>query len=373
MESIGRLAGGIAHDFNNLMTPIMGYAQLEIRAQSAENRSVSEMQEIYKAAERASQLTRQLLAFSRGQVMDPIAINVNDLVLNIGPLLRGFTSEAIELVSLPAPDLGIVKVDPAQIEQVLINLVVNAQDAIPERGKIIVETANVTFDEEHARYHVEATSAQYVMLAVTDTGVGMSQQVEAHIFEPFFTTKVVGKGTGLGLSTCYGIVKQNGGHITVDSAPGQGTTISVYLPRADLTVDPLPEPDDSDGLLEGSETVLLVEDEPSVRSVASRILRDQSYTVLEASNGHEALSLARAYAGDEIHLLMTDVVMPLMGGEELAQRLGEIHPETKVLYTSGYTDGAMISNRVPQLEVAFIPKPFTPTVLARKVREVLEQ
>ena len=276
MESIGRLAGGVAHDFNNLLTPIMGYAQLAlIKLPSGQDHLRTNLQEIEKAAERASKLTHQLLAFSRGQVIEPKVFNLNNLILDMDKMLRRLIGEDIELVTLPTPDLELVKVDPGQMEQVLVNLAVNARDAMPNGGKLMIQTENVTLGQDSVAQHPGATGGEYVMLAVGDNGVGMSEEVKANAFEPFFTTKEVGKGTGLGLSTCYGIVAQSGGHITVDSEPGQGTTVKTYLPRVQQEGASLPSREVSASLPLGSETVLLVEDEPTVRGMAAHLLREQ--------------------------------------------------------------------------------------------------
>ena len=373
MEAVGQLAVGVAHDFNNLLTAITSYAELAGGTLPAESNLNLYLHEIQKAAETASHLTRQLLAYSRSQTIEPKVINLNDLVLNMDRMLRPLIGADVELVTLPGPDLGLVEVDPAQIELVLMNLAVNARDAMPNGGKLIIETANITLGEDYATHLVEATPGPYVTLTVSDTGVGMTQEVKAHIFEPFFTTKEEDKGTGLGLPTCYGIVAQSRGHIVCYTEPGQGTTFRVYLPRSDEVAGSLPQPDAAGYLAGGSETVLLVEDEPVVRGVAADVLRARGYSVLDAANGHEALSLARKHASEQIDLLLTDVVMPLMGGRELAERLREIHPETRVLYTSGYTGDTLVRNGVMEPDPEFMQKPFTPTVLSSKVREVLDR
>ena len=280
MQAVGQLAGGIAHDFNNLLTPIIGYAELAFATLSEASPLRAYISEIQKAGERASTLTRQLLAFSRRQIVEPRVLNLNDMIVDTDKMLRRLITEHIDLVTVPAPDLGSVKVDLGQMEQVLVNLVVNARDAMPDGGCLTVETSNVTLDAEYARRHPEATDGEHVVLAVTDTGTGMTDQVSAHVFEPFFTTKDVGKGTGLGLSTCYGIVAQSGGHITFETEPGKGTTFQVYLPRAEEESASSSVGDDASSLPVGSETVLLLEDEPLVREVASQALKRQGYTVL---------------------------------------------------------------------------------------------
>ena len=350
MEAIGQMAGGVAHDFNNLLTGIVGYSQLGMMEGCSRDRLGGYLQEIQNAAERASHLTRQLLTFSRRQVVEPRVLSINDLFLDLDKMLRRLIGEDIELVTLTAPVLGTVKVDSGQMEQVLVNMAVNARDAMPDGGKLIIQTANVTVDDEYARRRLDVTPGEYVVMSVSDNGVGMDQEVKAHIFEPFFTTKEVGKGTGLGLSTCYGIVAQSGGHITVDSEPGKGTIFEIYLPRVEDVTGYLTLTDRPEHLPVGSETVLLVEDEPLVRAVISQVLREQGYTVLEAANGHEAMSVAQHHSDEEIHLLLTDVVMPLMGGRELTKQLGRLHPEARVLYTSGYTDDVILNRGFLTLE-----------------------
>ena len=372
MDSIGRLAGGVAHDLNNLLTPIMGYVSVAMASLQPEHPIQSKLQGIQKAAQSASELTLQLLAFSRNQVMDPALINLSDLILSMDKLLRRLIIEDIELVCVPGKAIGSVRVDPAQMEQVLMNLAVNARDAMPEGGRLVIETTDVTLDERYASRHPGVTAGDYVSLVVSDNGIGMTEEVKRHAFEPFFTTKEVGEGTGLGLSTCYGIVKQSGGHITVDSEPGQGTTFKIYIPRVDGEPSARPSRDDPAYLPRGSETVLLAEDEPTVRGVITDVLSESGYRVLEATNGHEALSVAQEHCGEEIHLLLTDVVMPLMGGRELAEILRAKHPNLKVLYTSGYADDAIDRHGVLEPDAEFIQKPFTLDVLTQKVRKALE-
>jgi len=371
MEAVGQLAGGVAHDFNNLLTAISGYASLVRDALPPSHPSRDDIGQVLAAAERASNLTRQLLAFSRRQIIAPSIVSLNDIILNLGKMLRRLISENIEMEIIPAPDLGAVRVDPGQIEQVLTNLVVNAGDAMPNGGKLTIETANVRLDAEYARQHVGVAPGDYCLLAVSDTGCGMTDEVKARIFEPFFTTKEPGRGTGLGLATCYGIVKQSGGHIWVYSEPGKGTTFKIYLPRVAAQPTAVPKREEELPLVRGQQTVLLVEDEPTVRSFAARILREMGYSVLEAANGSEALNLATQKADAPIHLLLTDVVMPQMGGEKLARRLKAIHPEMKVLYISGYTVNAVVHQSEIDEGVAFLQKPFTTAGLAEKVREVL--
>jgi two-component system cell cycle sensor histidine kinase/response regulator CckA len=372
MEAVGLLAGGIAHDFNNLLTAINGFARL-IQSRLAPDDPCYELTgKILGAGQRAADLVRQLLTFSRKQVIEPRVLDLNDAVVNMDKMLRRVIGEDIELETFPAPDLWPVKVDPTQIEQVIVNLAVNARDAMSYGGTLIIETANVTLDQDYAHQHAEATPGEHVLLAISDTGIGMSGEVQAHIFEPFFTTKEVGKGTGLGLATVYGVVKQSGGHIQVHSEEGDGTTFKIYLPRAEEVVAPLPQYDHQAGVVpRGTETVLLVEDAPAVRDMTARVLRQQGYTVLEAGNGEEALRQAQEHPGD-IHLLLTDVVMPRISGKALADRMSTICPEAKVLFTSGYTGNVILHQGAPGPSTPFIQKPFSPEKLAHKVREVLD-
>jgi signal transduction histidine kinase/DNA-binding response OmpR family regulator len=373
MESIGRLAGGIAHDFNNLLTPIMGYANLGSMYLNQEHPAQAYLEEVKRAADRASGLTNQLLAFARGQVIEPRVVDLNRLVLDTDELLRRLIGEDVELVALPSPDLALVKVDPGQVEQVLLNLVINARDAMPQGGKLTVATSNVSLEAQNLQRQPDTAPGSYVMLSVADTGIGMSETVKAHLFEPFFTTKEQGKGTGLGLATCYGIIKQSGGSIEVESEVGQGSTFRIYLPPTDETLQPLPPPAEEQRLPSGTETVLLAEDEPAVRGMMATILQNQGYTVLEAANGDEALKVARDSARRQIDLLLTDVVMPQMGGVELARRFADRYPGTRVIFTSGYSDQPLVAKNQHDGPVAFIQKPFMPAALASKVREVLDQ
>ena len=367
------MAGGISHDFNNLLTPIMGYASLGAMSLSPEHPVHSHLEEVKKSAERAANLTHQLLAFSRGQIIEPKVINLNGLILNIGELIRRLIGEDIELVTIPAPDLDLVKVDPCQVEQVLMNLVVNARDTMPEGGKVTIETNNVSLDAKHARQHAEASPGRYVTLSVSDTGIGITEEVKAHLFEPFFTTKEKGKGTGLGLATCYGIVKQSSGYIEVNSEPGRGTTFIIYLPRTEEQAKPEPGNLENGQIPRGTETVLLAEDEPAVRTMVATILQRQGYRVLQAANGDEALRLAQLHAEEEIHVLMTDVVMPQMGGVELAGRFSIERPGSKVIFTSGYAEQPFIHQNILASSMEFIRKPFKPVALAYKIREVLDK
>jgi PAS domain S-box-containing protein len=372
MEIVGRLAGGVAHDFNNLLTAISGNAEFALEDLPAEHPARSDIQEIAKAADRAASLTRQLLAFSRRQIIELHVVSLNDLVLNLDRMLRRLIGEDIELVTLPAADLGLTKADPGQIEQSLVNLVINARDAMPNGGKLTIETANFAIDEAFAQDYPGAVPGEYVMLVVSDTGAGMTAEVKAHLFEPFFTTKGVGKGTGLGLAMVFGIVKQHGGHIYVDSAVGHGTTIKIYLQRVDEPTGNPPQFDHIGQTPRGHETVLVVEDEPVVRGMAVRLLKELGYVILQASNGQEGLRVAAEHAGP-IHLLLTDVVMPQMGGKELAERITAMRPGIGVLYMSGYAEDAIAHQGELDGDVAFLPKPFQIAVLGRKVREVLDR
>ena len=373
IEAIGQLAGGIAHDFNNLLTVIKGYTQLSLLDLKENNPLWENIQEIQKATQRATDLTRQLLAFSRRQILNPKVLDLNSLLRDTEKMLRRMIGEDIELVTLLSKDLGRVKIDPGQIEQVIFNLAVNARDAMPSGGKFTIETANVESDEDYTHTHVDVIPSHYVRLSVSDTGVGMSREVQEKAFDPFFTTKDKGKGTGLGLSTVYGIVTQSGGKIWVYSKPGHGTTFKIYLPRVEEGLDILHGRDETDSLPRGSETVLLVEDEPSLRDLAHRLLSQQGYKVLEAANGEEALVIAQEHTEEIIHLLLTDVVMPRMGGKELADQLKILLPDLKVLYTSGYTDDAIVHHGVLNPGIHFLQKPFSPKTLSHKVREVLDR
>ena len=371
MEGIGRLAGGIAHDFNNLLTAIIGYAELAEMDVEPDSPIVRHLQTVQQAAQSAAALTRQLLAFARKQMLDTQVFSLNALIVETDKMLRRVIGEDVEFVTLTQPDLGFVRADANQITQVLINLAVNARDAMPDGGRLTIETGNVTLDENYARLHAEVQPGPYVMLSVGDTGTGMSEDVKAHLFEPFFTTKGPGKGTGLGLATCYGIVKQNGGHIWLYSEPGQGSTFKVYLPRVDGPAAALRRPDVSTTLPTGSETILIAEDEPVLRTLAAEILTAQGYRVLTATNGTDALRAAGEAA--EIHLLITDVVMPYMGGEELAQLLLSARPGVRVLYVSGYTENAIVQHGILNADIHFLQKPYLPAALARKVRDVLDE
>lgn len=371
LEAIGMLAGGIAHDFNNLLTVIIGYSDLTLMRLSEEDPLHRNINEVGKAAERAASLTRQLLAFSRKQVLQPRVLDLNTVVSELEKMLRRLIGENIELRTALGPDLGNVKADPGQIEQIIMNLAVNARDAMPQGGKLTIETANVYLDEEYGKVHIGVVPGPYVMFAVSDTGTGIDSQTQARIFEPFFTTKEKGKGTGLGLSTVYGIVKQSGGNIWVYSEMGQGTTFKVYLPRVDGDAPESTPAAAAEGVAQGSETILLAEDEDMVRTLARQILEMHGYQVLEAANGGAALLICERHK-KEIHLLITDVVMPEMSGIELADRLAQLRPDMKVLFMSGYTDNAIVHQGVLDEGANFIQKPFPTDVLIRKVRSVLD-
>ena len=371
MEAVGRLAGGIAHDFNNLLTIIKGYAELALQRNGIQPELRADVMQVENAAERASMLIRQLLAFSRRQVLQPKVLDLNAIVLGLDKLLARLMGEHIEMVTRCGPKVGNVKADPAQVEQVIMNLVVNARDAMPKGGRLTVETDNVELDSTYARDHVTVKPGPYVMLAVSDTGMGMSPDTVAHIFEPFFTTKESGKGTGLGLSTVYGIVKQSGGYIWVYSEPGEGTTFKVYLPRVTEQLDTKSGQVEIAGTGKGTETILLVEDEEAVRELASTILTAKGYAVVAAQNTREAEEFSSKHKG-EIHLLLTDIIMPGTSGRELAKRITARHPRTRVLYMSGYTDNVLAQGGVLEEGLSFLQKPFTPRALVQKVRDVLD-
>ncbi|HKQ57008.1 MAG TPA: response regulator [Candidatus Eisenbacteria bacterium] len=370
MEAIGLLAGGVAHDFNNLLTAIMGYSQLLQLRVGSDARALADTEEILLAAERAASLTRQLLAFSRQQVLEPRVLDLNTVVANLDKMLRRLIGEDIDLLSAPAADTCLVMADPGQIEQVLMNLAINARDAMSGGGKLTIETATVDLEEGFARAQIDIKPGRYVMLAVSDTGCGMTPEIASRIFDPFFTTKEQGRGTGLGLSMVHGIVKQSGGYIETYTELGQGTTFKVYLPRLDGDEQPYVRPS-AGGACAGSETVLLVEDEESIRRVLRQSLELHGYAVLEAGDGTEAVSICER-RDQAIDLLVTDVVMPLMSGPELAQRLTMVRPNLPVLFISGYTDRALVHQGLRAANTAFLQKPFTPDVLARKVREILD-
>jgi nitrogen-specific signal transduction histidine kinase/ActR/RegA family two-component response regulator len=371
MDAIGQLAGGVAHDFNNLLTVITGYTDLGMRRMEPADPMRKNLEQIKKAGDRAASLTRQLLAFSRKQMFQEKVVDLNSIVADMDKMLRRLIGEDIDLVSLLEPSLCRIKADPGQIEQVLLNLAVNARDAMPRGGKLTIETGHANLDEAYVKSHPTAKTGQYVMLAVSDTGTGMDAETQTHIFEPFFTTKEVGKGTGLGLATVYGIVKQSSGDIWVYSEPGKGTSFKIYLPIAIDSTGPETEAKPTD-IPQGQGTILLVEDEELVRNLAGEILGMNGYRVLTAANGIEALRICTEHIG-QIDLMVTDVVMPQMGGRELAERIGTVRPETKVLYMSGYTDDAIVRHGILDDSVLFIQKPFSFERLTRKVREALDQ
>jgi len=372
LEGVGQLAGGIAHDFNNLLTVITGFSALAMRGLHPEDPLLANLEEIQKASARAASLTRQLLAFSRRQVLQPKILNLDSVVSEMEKMLQRLIGENIDLRAVLEPKLGNVEADPGQIEQIILNLVVNARDSMPEGGKITIETDNVYLDEDYAKTHVGAQPGPHVMLAVSDTGSGMDVNTRARIFEPFFTTKELGKGTGLGLSTVYGIVKQSGGNIWVYSELGRGTTFKIYLPRVDEDAQSYEASAARGQAIQGTETILLVEDEEMLRKLARQTLTMCGYQVLDAANGQSAISLCEEYQ-DPIDLVVTDVIMPGMSGREAANHLLQLKPEMRVLFMSGYTDEAIVHQGVLEEGANFIQKPFTPDSLATKVREVLSQ
>ena len=370
MEAVGRLAGGVAHDFNNLLMVVSGYTEVLLERTERDSPVYPKIEAIQQAADRATTLTRQLLAFSRKQLLELKVVDVNAIVGDIERLLRPLIGENIELITRLASDLGRTRADAGQIEQVIMNLVVNSKDAMPDGGRITLQTANASLDDDLRREYSYIQPGPYVMLSVSDTGHGMDKETQARIFEPFFTTKEKGKGTGLVLSTVYGIVKQSGGYVFVQSEVGRGTTFRIYLPRVEDAAEPLSHVRAAQAASGGSETVLLVEDEESVRQLVRETLEAKGYKVLEADHGAAALQIAAAHQGT-IDMLITDVVMPGMSGRELAKQLSTSHPQTKVLYLSGYTEDAIVHQGVLDPGTAFLQKPFTLQMLSRKVREVL--
>jgi len=372
MEAVGRLAGGIAHDFNNILSIILSYCGMMLAELRDGDPLRDDLVEIKKAGERAAELTKQLLMFSRHQMIEHRVLDVRQILIGMEKMIRRLLGADVELTLLPSTSVGRVTADAGQVEQIVMNLVVNARDAMPHGGKLVLETRNVELDAEYAAVHAGATPGSYVMLALTDTGVGMTKEVQARVFEPFFTTKEKGKGTGLGLSTVFGIVKKRGGHVWLYSEPGKGTTFRVYLPRTGASSDRISSIPPSIGGVKGSETILLVEDDEQVRGVACSILRRQGYRVLEASNGGEALMACEQHPSP-IHLLLTDVVLPRMSGRQLADRLLALRPEMKLLFMSGYTDEAIHQGAVLDSGATCLQKPLTPDMLSRTVREVLDR
>ena len=370
MEAVGRLAGGVAHDFNNLITAITGYTDLLLLNMAPQSESWAFVKEIQRALEQASALTGSLLVFSRKQMMRPEALNLNAVVMGMERMLGRLLGEDVDLVTALSPDIGTVRADPAQSEQMILNLALNARAAMPEGGKLTLETAETELDEAYAQRHLDVEPGHYVMLAVHDTGCGMDEETLSKIFEPFFTTRQEERASGLGLSTVYGIVKQSGGHIAVESEPWKGSSFRIYLPRAERSKEETVARAAPYPTLRGSETILLVEDDTSVRNVVREVLRRNGYNVLESSNPGDAILICEQHTG-LIHLMLTDVVMPRMSAPELTERLAPWHPEMKVLYMSGYTEREIARQGVLQKDIPFLQKPFDPETLLRTVRQVL--
>ena len=372
MEAVGMLAGGIAHDFNNLLTIINGYSQMLLSSLRKEDENRSSVEQIMKAGERAAELTRQLLTFSRRQVVRPKLLNLDVVVASTAVMLRRVIGEHIELRIVEGPGLAQVHADSGQLEQVILNLAVNSRDAMPNGGTLILETQNVDFEEPYAGPHTTLKPGRYAMLAVTDTGIGMDAETRSRLFEPFFTTKEQGRGTGLGLSTVYGIVKQSGGEIVVYSEPGQGTCVKIYFPSVHETWVEEPADESAENARPGSETILLVEDEEAVRKLVCRTLERQGYRLLVASGGADAVRLAEEHHGP-IHLLISDMVMPVMNGRETAEQIKGLRPDLQVLYVSGYTETGITRSGGLSANERFLQKPFTPMTLLRRVRELLDR
>ncbi len=371
MEAFGQLAGGVAHDFNNLLTIINGYCEVLLERLPEGDSSRNLINEIDKAGRRSASLTRQLLAFSRQQILAPRALNLNDIVTETEKMLRRLIGEDVALSITLDSALWAVRADPGQVEQVLLNLSVNARDAMPKGGRLTIETHNIDLDETYTRTHADSCGGPHVLLSVTDTGGGMPPEVQARAFEPFFTTKGLGQGTGLGLATVFGIVTQSGGHIAIESEVSVGSTFKVYLPKVEQQPERLNSPSRNVTRRRGTETVLFAEDEAGVRQLMSRILARSGYLVLEAADGNEAVRIAAAHCGP-IHLLITDVVMPGASGLDVSNQIAMRHPEARVLFISGHTDDAVIRHDVLRERVNFLQKPFSPSDLERKVREILD-
>ncbi len=372
VQAIGQLAAGVAHDFNNILTAILGYSDMLLMTVKPGDQQQGHAAGIKQAAIRAAALTRQLLAFGRKQVLQPVVLDLNNSIAEMDKMLRRLLGADVSLVTLPHQNLGRVKADAGQVEQVILNLAVNARDAMPKGGKLTLQTDNITLDAEYARQRPEVQAGDYVMLAVSDNGSGMTPEVKSRLFEPFFTTKEAGKGTGLGLATCHGIIKQSGGHIAVYSELGQGTTFKVYLPRVSEKLTVVAESGQSGDLPRGVETILLVDDEPMVRELGASMLGKLGYTVLTANNGRQALNLIHADRTRQIHLLVTDVIMPEMGGRDLADFMRSVSPDTRVIFCSGYTEDVASLQGTTGTAVVFLPKPYALATLARKVRTLLD-
>ena len=373
MEVVGQLAGGVAHDFNNILSIIVGYNSLIEADLEPDSPLLTFTEQIQLSADRATGLTRQLLVFSRKQKVQPVVLDLNDTVKDLEKMLRRLVDENIEIKFVPGKQAGRIKADPGYIWQVLMNLVINARDAMPNGGQLTIATKNVMLDGDYARTHTGVIPGNYVMMSIGDTGTGMTDEVKARLFEAFFTTKPAGKGTGLGLATCQTIVQQSGGSIDVDSRVGRGTTFKIYFPQVDEPLETDAKSIKAGPMPRGTETLLLVEDEPDVRHLAQRLLEAQGYAVLRATNGQDALRVAREHKGSPICLVVTDVIMPLMGGKVMAEWLKATYPDLKILFTSGYTDEAMAQHGLIKGEIDFLAKPFTAAALARKVRDMLDK
>ncbi len=372
MEVIGQLAAGVAHDFNNILGVIMGYSDIMLMKLGPADPLRHHVGEIRRASERAAGLTLQLLVFGRKQTVQPVVLDLNVVLRDLEQMLQRLIDENIEMMIVPGLQPGRIMADPGYVGQVLMNLVVNARDAMPNGGKLTVATSRVKLDENYTREHPGTIPGDYMMLSVSDTGTGMTDEVKARLFEAFFTTKPAGKGTGLGLATCQTIVQQSGGHIGVYSELGKGTMFHIYFPCVEQPLEVTAKPVQSGPLPRGTETLLVVEDDPAVRHLATEVLQTQGYVVLPAINGQDGLNLARAHQGPPIRLVVTDVIMPLMGGKVMSEWLKMADPDLKILFTSGYTDDAIAQHGVLDADVEFLPKPYTPATLTRKVRELLD-